>query len=1055
MIYIHFKSSGKLLISLLFLCFLLSSAAYSQEYLSTSQDLVSSPVEGTLRIIGVMVEFQPDDNRFTSGNGTFEPGSIPYLENPGTTVDALPHNRPYFEAHLQFSKNYFERMSDGALDIEYHVLPNILRLEQEMAHYSPVGEDPDLSQLSELTRDVWENVAEMDIQLPDVQPGDNIAFIIFHAGVGRDIELSGTTLDRTPQDIPSVYLSRQALSNMLNDPSFSGFPVQNGDILVTNSLIIPRTLSRSGEDVTGNRFVLPLSINGMLTAQIGSHLGLPDLFNTETGESGIGRFGLMDGAGIFAYNGLFPPEMSAWEKYFLGWSDPFTISSEQENSVSLAAVSEQRTNSLAKIELSSTEYYLIENRHRDPDGEGVILTIQKPDGATVEQTFSNKDTDLTNQESGFDGLLEPGVIIDVSNFDFALPGGLDVEGERELNGGILIWHIDESIIQNRLNRNTGINSLSDRKGVKLIEADGAQDIGRPVSVGLFQNDSNGSPFDFWWSGNNATVITQTDSITLYENRFGPDTTPANQSNSGAVSSFELFDFSDNLPNAGFSVRPVEPYSNLYQLKANRSDLDIETFTPTANNFWTSYPLSLFPIEQDGDQLLIIPGNNGIQNLNIETLELSNAFVDLGNYQQPVYSRINELLYTAPNPLTVQEFMPLISLDVVNSELEVTDEFTVPVNRGNLSITESNIIDLDGTPHRFDIESEIVQPTQNQVIFRTESGGGYSAEISPQKLTINFPSGSSEFSMFADDNDYQKTFISLIEKENESPLFLFVEGNSLRLFSPENQYSEAYPLYSSSSMNRPAIVDLKYSDNPDFLFIDNEINALVGLNKNGALLDYFPIHPPEGVTFTGTPMISDLNGDGSLNIIIAGFSESALNLYAYHPNGKPLAGFPLLVGGIQNSNNQIISPLIFDQFVAAVSPAGDLKVWEFPEMTDIRWASVYGNEPNNKSSGFVNSGQQQGPDFILLNKDETYNWPNPAQNSTNIRFQTNGPAEVQIRISTLSGRTIYNRTLQSRGGSAEEISVDTSSWASGGYIALITAEKNGQKESKLVQIAITK
>ena len=1054
MIYIHFKSSGRLLISLLFLCFLLFSSAYSQEYRSPTQALVSAPVDGTLHVVGVMVEFQPDDNRFTSGNGTFEPGSIPYLDNPGTTIDALPHNRPYFEAHLQFSKNYFNRMSDGALDIEYYVLPDILRLDQEMAHYSPVGEDPDLSQLSELTRDVWESVAEMDIQIPTVQPGDNIAFVIFHAGVGRDIELSGTTLDRTPQDIPSVYLSRQTLSSMLDDGSFSGFPVQNGDILVTNSLIIPRTLSRSGEDITGNRFVLPLSINGMLTAQLGSHLGLPDLFNTETGESGIGRFGLMDGAGIFAYNGLFPPEMSAWEKYYLGWSEPFTIPSDEENVVSLPAVSQQRINNLAKIELSSTEYYLLENRHRDPEGEGVTLTIQKPDGSIVEQTFTNNSTDFTNQESGFDELLEPGVVIDVSNFDFALPGGLDEEGNRELNGGILIWHIDESIIQSRFNQNVGVNSIPNQKGVKLIEADGAQDIGRPVSVGLFQNDSNGSPFDFWWSGNNATVITQTGNITLYQNRFGPDTTPVNQSNSGAIAPFELFNFSGNLPNASFSVRPVEPYSDLYQLKINRSDLDIETLTPGSNNYWTSYPLSLFSIEQDGEQLLIIPGNNGIQKLSVAAQELSNALMDLGSYQQPVYNTDAELLYTAPDPSTVQEFMPLISIDPVQSELEVTGQFTVPVNRGNLSITESNIIDLDGSENRFDIEGEIVQQTQNRVIFRTEISDGYSAELTPQNVIINFPGGSSEFSTFTD-TDYQKAFLSIIENENESPFFLFVEGNSLKLFSPEDQYSEAYALYRSSSINRPAIADLTNPGNPDFLFIDNEMNELVGLNKNGALLDYFPIRPPEGVIFNGTPLVSDLNGDGALNILVPGLSESALNLYAYAPNGNPLEGFPLLVGGIQNSTDKIISPLMFDQYIAAVSPAGDLKVWEFPEMTDIRWASIYGNAPNNKSSGFIRNSQQQSPDFVLLNKTETYNWPNPAQNQTNIRFQTNGPAEVKIRVSTLSGRTIYSRTLQSRGSAAEEISVDTSSWASGGYIALITAEKDGRKESKLVQIAITK
>src|SRR6056297_1844136 len=791
------------------------SAAQRANTVSNSNSPVSG---GTLHIVAAMVEFQPDTTRFTSGDGTFSSQSIPYLQNQSITIDPLPHDRSYFEAHLEFARNYFTKMSGGDLDISYQVLDDIYRLPQKMAAYSPIGFDPGSEPLADLARDAWQQVSESGNLDLGLIPGDQIAFVLFHAGVGRDIELTGTTLDKTPQDIPSVYISRDAFSRLFNDPSFSGFPIDSGDLLVDNTLILPRTLTRAGEDVTGSEVLLQLSINGMVTAQIGSHIGLPDLFNTETGESGIGRFGLMDGAGIFAYNGLFPPEMSAWEKYYLGWSEPFTIPSDEENVVSLPAVSQQRINSLAKIELSSTEYYLLENRHRDPEGEGVTLTIQKPDGSIVEQTFTNNSTDFTNQESGFDELLEPGVVIDVSNFDFSLPGGLDEEGNRELNGGILIWHIDESIIQSRFNQNVGVNSIPNQKGVELIEADGAQDIGRPVSVGLFQNDSNGSPFDFWWSGNNATVITHTGNITLYQNRFGPDTTPVNQSNSGAIAPFELFNFSGNLPNASFSVRPVEPYSDLYQLKINRSDLDIETFTPGSNNYWTSYPLSLFSIEQDGEQLLIIPGNNGIQKLSVEAQELSNALMDLGSYQQPVYNTFNELLYTAPNPLTVQEFMPLLSIDPVHSELGVTGQFTVPVNRGNLSITESNIIDLDGSENRFDIEGEIVQQTQNRVIFRTEISDGYSAELTPQNVIINFPGGSSEFSTFTD-NDYQKAFLSIIENENESPFFLFVEGNSLKLFSAEDQYSEAYPLYSSSSINRPAIADLTNTGNPDFLFID--------------------------------------------------------------------------------------------------------------------------------------------------------------------------------------------------------------------------------------------
>ena len=43
----------------------------------------------------------------------------------------------------------------------------------------------------------------------------------------------------------------------------------------------------------------------------------------------------------------------------------------------------------------------------------------------------------------------------MSNFDWSLPGGLDfgpdekegTEDDRELNGGLLIWHIDEGVIQ--------------------------------------------------------------------------------------------------------------------------------------------------------------------------------------------------------------------------------------------------------------------------------------------------------------------------------------------------------------------------------------------------------------------------------------------------------------------------------------------------------------------------------------------------------------------------------------------------------------------------------
>jgi len=142
-------------------------------------------------------------------------------------------------------------------------------------------------------------------------------------------------------------------------------------------------------------------------------------------------------------------------------------------------------------------------------------------------------------------------------------------------------------------------------------------------------------------------------------------------------------------------------------------------------------------------------------------------------------------------------------------------------------------------------------------------------------------------------------------------------------------------------------------------------------------------------------------------------------------------------------------------LTAVSHQGDLRIWRFPNAGAILWGSKYGNNGNNKLTGRQLTEPIASPEFGILNGAETYNWPNPASNETFIRYQTASPGEVQIRIATTSGRLIYDRTVQSRGAGPEEISIDTSSWGSGGYIAVVTATVNGQSERKLVKIAIAK
>lgn len=1057
----HFKSSGRYTLSLLFLCLIIpltTSARQADPFHSyptyTYPELrLSPPAEGTLHIVAVMAEFQPDTNRFTSGNGTFGPGSVPYLENPGTSVDAIPHNRSYFESHLEFVKNYFESMSGELLEIEYFVIPDPVRLPREMAYYSPIGEDPELDILAELAKDAWERVNENESPVPAIQPGENVAFVVFHAGIGRDIELTGTTLNRTPQDIPSIYLGTGALSRMLGDPAFSGFPIDNGNLLVSNTVIVPRTLSRAGEDLSGDRFVLPLSVNGMVTAQIGSHLGLPDLFNTETGESGIGRFGLMDGAGIFALNGLFPPEMSAWEKYYLGWAEPFEIDTGLESSISLPAASLRQEGSIAKINISSEEYFLVENRHRDPDDTGVTITIKQPDGSYIDQTFTNSDTGFTDRQSDFDRHLTPGVITDVSHYDFALPGGRDEQGDRNLNGGVLIWHIDESVIRQHIDHR-GINDNPERRGVQLIEADGARDIGRPVTAGLFENPVNGSAFDFWWSGNDATVVTQSGSVTLYQNRFGPDTTPPSRSNSGAPSHFELYNFSDNLPVAGFNIRPVDPFGDLYSLVANLTGLTVQSSVQAGDPYWSSYPLSLFPIEDVESPTLLIPGSDGVQAYSLQTQSLSPAFTDPGTLQQPLYFDNLNRFFFAPNPDLSASGMNVITALWNGQEFQKETEFSTLPNPGNLSQSGQNFVDFDGTRNRYNISLQQVETDDEGITFRTVSVGDYKAYLKDDQFIILYPGGTASH-VINRENNFDRFHAGIINRQNRPPMFYLLQDRSLNIFTPEDQYSRPVSLVKERSIERPAVVSLQEDGEPDFIYVNLADNNLTALNRNGAMLDFFPIQPPPGVTFAGTPVVADIDGNGELNLVVAGVDQYSLNLYAYHLSGDPVEGFPLLAGGMADGTSRPVNPVIFERYLAAASPAGDLKIWEFPGLQQIKWSSAYGNSTDNKSSASLSSPAVSEPDFSILNRKETYNWPNPARNETYIRYQTDEPAEVQIKITTLSGRTIYSRTLQSRGGVPEEITVDTSSWGSGGYFALVTVKRAGQTERKLINIAIAK
>ena len=146
----------------LFLVFLLLglSTISAQSFMgklnqNPSKDYKIFAADDTLKILAVMADFQEDKDDATFGNGKFE--SIYSQEYGSEILDPLPHDKKYFENHLKFVQNYYEKVSDGKLNISFTVLDDIVTVSQTMRNYTPPLDDVnDHTPLGEYAEEVWQ-----------------------------------------------------------------------------------------------------------------------------------------------------------------------------------------------------------------------------------------------------------------------------------------------------------------------------------------------------------------------------------------------------------------------------------------------------------------------------------------------------------------------------------------------------------------------------------------------------------------------------------------------------------------------------------------------------------------------------------------------------------------------------------------------------------------------------------------------------------------------------------------------------------------------------------
>ncbi|MDZ7316291.1 MAG: hypothetical protein ONB24_09235, partial [candidate division KSB1 bacterium] len=468
----------------------------------------------TLKVLALRVQFIRDSLKTTTGDGTFDLShSDEYL------IDRPPHDRIYFEHQLLALRNYFYTVSNGKLVIESTVLPNGLNdsyaLPHDMVYYS--GEEDE-----QLQKQRWAELLRDAVTIAYAADADAFrrfdALVLFHAGVGRDFAFDFT---ETPFDIQSAYIDLETLRETLGSGSAAYRGIELGSVVITDGIILPETQCQKG---------YTLGLLGTAALLMGSRLGMPALFQTETGRPGIGRWGLMD-QGSYNLSGLVPAHPSAWEKMFMGWEEPIVVNTLENAAV--GAFGTQSAPRLIKVPIHEKEYFLLENRQRDPNRDGVTFGR--------DENGRRLKIDEAGRLVAEEGL---GVVTRVDEYDFGLPGS-----------GILIWHIDERVIAERLASNT-INNDPTRRGVDLIECDGPQDIGQIYS--MFSAGAGTESGDYWdpyWQDNLSHRYVNKDRPV----EFSPQSIPSSAAYGRADSHIRMTHFSNQ-----DSVMTLSIYSDYHR-----------------------------------------------------------------------------------------------------------------------------------------------------------------------------------------------------------------------------------------------------------------------------------------------------------------------------------------------------------------------------------------------------------------------------------------------------------------------------------------------------------
>ncbi|OQX96069.1 hypothetical protein B6I21_02150 [candidate division KSB1 bacterium 4572_119] len=1023
----------------------------SQRFVDTNLRLQVELPE-TLKVLALRVQFQKDNDRHTTGNGWFD------MTQPDSLIlNSPPHGNQYFSSQLLALKHYYESVSNGKLILDITeeagnttVYPqpedSVWTLSQPMDYYNPNTTEEALDMgLAELFRDGIE-IADANSNLKFSQFD---VIIIFHAGVGWEFSQE---FDTTPNDIPSVFINFADLQNTIgkDTPGFQGIEVNDGSFFVREGIILPETENQGGYE---------FGLLGTAAIMFGHQLGLPNLFDTDTGRPAIGRFGLMD-QGSGSFYGLIPVQPCAWSKIFLGWEEAAVITSGTGNPV--AASLAQNPNKIYKIPINAKEYFLIENRQKAVLKSREIAIGYDENGARIE--FN--DQGEINLPTGLEKL---GVIVEIDEYDFGLPGS-----------GIVIWHIDENVIEENYVANR-VNVDMHHRGVDVVEADGAQDIGYFFNFFGITGFESGGAYDMWWDNNEDNLYANSSETV----RLTPNTMPSSLSHSGANTGIYITDFSEKDSVMSFSVEVKRYYSGFPVFLGENSgsspvvscdlngDQKRELIAATENGkilVWQSngekyipnnekagkvdvngdttfFPLAVFA-EAENDQFFNAPSavdlNGDGKSEVIAASENGWLYVwepvdrDADGYADLLFSvDCLSKITTAPviGDFNTGEAGFEIALGLEDGNVCVINKAGTIVF--NLNISQSKITGIAG----------FIENGQHGIVAATAEGTIYRLDENGSLLWQNtlFDGAALNYPVLADLNKDNELEI-VISSDQGDLMVLDRNGDPLSHF---RQINVGCPL------SNPVVADVDFNGYLDVVLIGG--GKVFAFNHTGVTLTNFPVlFEREAETdLYADPVIVDFDDDNMAEIII---STKNNTLLAFDSNGKKMQDFPLSLSGVlpaQVGVADLNNNLQFNVF--ARTDDDYCYVWELPlefESSRVYWGEFLKDAEHNPiciSTAVSVIGQGD-----LMPAKSVYNYPNPTEgNNTAIRYYLKESADVDIRIYDMAGELISQLPGTGYPEIDNEVTWDITDVQSGVYLARVRAESARETNTVIIKIAVIK